>query len=89
MVDRRSKLELHRDILNCLNEITPINLNGLIRKSNTNNNTLKKILSEYIDKDLVIGYKFGYQYLYYITKKGIEIRKEINKFFSLSEGLIY
>lgn len=75
----RSKLEIKYDIINCLAE--EMYITQLLFESNTNHMVAIPILKDLKDKKLVFERKVGKKRVFVLTKKGLDVKKELNLMF--------
>lgn len=89
MKNRRSKLEMYRDIINIISLKNWKNITKIMYKVNTNHKTLNIILNEFLNDEIIIFKEIKNEKLFKLTLKGLELRKEINEFFKVAGASIY
>jgi len=93
LIMRRSKLELHLDILKALARHGPLKLTHVMYKANVNCDTLKQYLDFLIQHNLVEEQtlhkkRHGTRVVYAITERGLTVLKyfrEVNKALTIIE----
>ncbi|MDP2925626.1 MAG: winged helix-turn-helix domain-containing protein [Nanoarchaeota archaeon] len=89
MKQKRTRLEVIRDILDILQKNKQVKITHLIYKANLSNNSIKPYLGELLKKSLLEEIIIDEKRLFKITTKGNEFLQEFNKIkiFSESYGL--
>lgn len=89
MNQKRTKLEVTRDILEVLQKNRQVKITHLIYKSNLSNNSIKSYLDNLIKNNLIEQIFNGDKKFFKITSRGLEFLQEFNriKLFSESYGL--
>ena len=89
MAKKRTRIEIVKDVLDVLVKNKNVKVTHLIYKANLSNNSLKEILKDLLENQLVEPIINKDKTTYKITKKGIEFLEEYNKMkiFSDAYGL--
>ena len=89
MNQKRTKLEVTRDILEVLQKNRQVKITHLIYKSNLSNNSIKSYLENLLKNNLIEQIFNGDKKFFKITSRGLEFLQEFNriKLFSESYGL--
>ncbi|NCN86786.1 winged helix-turn-helix transcriptional regulator [archaeon] len=89
MAKKRTKTEITKDILEIIKKKKQISITPLIYKSNLSNNSIKKYLTELIEKELVEEKISKTKKTYELTTKGIKFLEDYEqiRIFADSYGL--
>jgi predicted transcriptional regulator len=89
MAQKRTKLEITKDLLEVLKNHKKVKITHLIYKSNLSNNSIKSYLDPLIKNNLIEQYFENKKRFFKITAKGNEFLQEFSKIkiFSESYGL--
>lgn len=79
MAKKRTRIEIIRDILEVLKKNKKVKITHLIYKSNLTNNSVKIILENLLENQLVQKISEKEKTFFSITKKGEEFLDEFNK----------
>ena len=79
MVKRRTKIEIIRDVLEVLRKNKKVKITHIIYKSNLTNNSIKPILENLLENQLIQKISEKEKTLFTITKKGEEFLEEFSK----------
>ncbi|MFA5857071.1 MAG: winged helix-turn-helix domain-containing protein [Candidatus Pacearchaeota archaeon] len=89
MKQKRTRLEVVRDLLEVLQKNRQVKITHLIYKANLSNNSIKPYLEDLLKNKLMEQYSEEDNRYFRLTKKGQEFLQEFNKIkiFSESYGL--
>ncbi len=79
MVKKRTKIEIIRDVLEVLKKNKQLKITHIIYKSNLTNNSVKPILENLLENQLIQKISEKEKTFFAITKKGEEFLDEFNK----------
>lgn len=79
MVKKRTKIEIIRDVLEVLKKNKQVKITHIIYKSNLTNNSVKPILENLLENQLVQKTTEKEKTFFSITKKGEEFLEEFSK----------
>lgn len=79
MVKKRTKIEIIRDVLEVLKKNKQVKITHIIYKSNLTNNSVKPILENLLENQLVQKKTEKEKTFFSITKKGEEFLEEFSK----------
>ena len=89
MGQKRTRLEVVKDILEVLKNHRNVKITHLIYKSNLSNNSIKKYIDELLGNKLIAVEENAGKKIYKLTEKGLKFLQEFSqmKIFSESYGL--
>ncbi|MEK6848099.1 MAG: winged helix-turn-helix domain-containing protein [Nanoarchaeota archaeon] len=86
MAQKRTKLEVIKDILSVLHQHRQLRITRLIYKANLSNNTIKKYIRELLEKGLVKSENVDEKKVYKLTPKGLDFLADFQKMKLFSEA---
>lgn len=83
----RSRLGILLDILKSIQELDGASITTIITYANIPHDRLKKILSNLVLKGYVVGKKEKNRVIYFLSKKGYDLLRELERMRQILEGL--